>query len=554
VTLAGGGLAGSNQCGRVLFTEYHVETEPGSVRQVPFPAECPNSPMTAQEKLLEYSLFDLSNFVNQTYTDTGLIQDSTTTTLVGVVTPIFYGQIIADVAVESTSANNGQTLDGGVLSFYINGVDTCDLTANQGGVCPATTGAGYDVGSYQIQSCYQGDTDFAPSCSPVYTVVIVPDPTSTTVTSSLNPSVMGQAVTFTAAVADIYATARGTVNFYDGSTLIGFGTANAQALATFTTPNLIVGTHMITACLQASLDFLASSPCGEVQQVVAIGNPPPVATETLLVSSSNPSIVGQTVTFTAAVATTGAFPVTPQGALSFYDGANLLSATNLDKNGDASLTTSTLALGTHPITAVYAGNSATAGSTSAVLQQQVISPLPAAGQYFLMTVTPTPVSIGVGNSVALTVTVTALPSFTQTVQLACGYLPSEATCSFAHPVIPAGGGTTTLTLTAAAPHACGSSSPDFIAANGLETSAPLLLISTLGLCFARRRRRLLRGAALCAVLCLLPVVNGCSTRCTDFGTQPGSYTFTVTGAALPNASGPGSTEVETQAIPLKVHL
>jgi hypothetical protein len=52
----------------------------------------------------------------------------------------------------------------------------------------------------------------------------------------------------------------------------------------------------------------------------------------------------------------------------------------------------------------------------------------------------------------------------------------------------------------------------------------------LGAFFVRRRRRLLQGLALTAVLCLLPLLNGCG-GCTDLGTEPGSYAFTITGTA-----------------------
>ena len=48
-----------NQCGRVLYNEYHVETPTGNKT---FPGECATTAtMTAQEKLLEYSLFELTN-------------------------------------------------------------------------------------------------------------------------------------------------------------------------------------------------------------------------------------------------------------------------------------------------------------------------------------------------------------------------------------------------------------------------------------------------------------------------------------------------------------
>jgi hypothetical protein len=50
----------SGQCGRVLFNEYHVEN--GSSYNDPFPTECSvSAPMTPQEKLLEFSLFELTD-------------------------------------------------------------------------------------------------------------------------------------------------------------------------------------------------------------------------------------------------------------------------------------------------------------------------------------------------------------------------------------------------------------------------------------------------------------------------------------------------------------
>ncbi len=49
-----------NQCGRVLYNEYHVESG-GSSPSQSFPAECKSTPMTPQEKLLEYMLFELTD-------------------------------------------------------------------------------------------------------------------------------------------------------------------------------------------------------------------------------------------------------------------------------------------------------------------------------------------------------------------------------------------------------------------------------------------------------------------------------------------------------------
>jgi len=53
--------ATGNQCGRVLFNEYHVEAVSGD-NGLQFPNECTSGvAMTPQEKLLEYSLFELTN-------------------------------------------------------------------------------------------------------------------------------------------------------------------------------------------------------------------------------------------------------------------------------------------------------------------------------------------------------------------------------------------------------------------------------------------------------------------------------------------------------------
>src|SRR2546429_447371 len=68
--------------------------------------------------------------------------------------------------------------------------------------------------------------------------------TTTVVTSSLNPSTVGQSVTFTATVSG---TSSGTVTFKDGGTTLGTGTVNAVGVATYTTAALSVAAHSITA-------------------------------------------------------------------------------------------------------------------------------------------------------------------------------------------------------------------------------------------------------------------------------------------------------------------
>jgi hypothetical protein len=71
--------------------------------------------------------------------------------------------------------------------------------------------------------------------------------TTTVVTSSVNPSLVGQSVTFTATVTASTGTPTGVVTFFDGTTPLGTGTLNGSGVATFTISTLSLGDHSITA-------------------------------------------------------------------------------------------------------------------------------------------------------------------------------------------------------------------------------------------------------------------------------------------------------------------
>jgi hypothetical protein len=96
------------------------------------------------------------------------------------------------------------------------------------------------------------------------------------------------------------------------------------------------------------------------------------STSTSLVSSPNPSNVGQSVIFTATVTPQQSFyKLTPTGTASFFDGTNNLGSSTLNGSATATLKTSKLALGTHAITATYNGDANFTTSTSPVLSQVV---------------------------------------------------------------------------------------------------------------------------------------------------------------------------------------
>jgi hypothetical protein len=128
--------------------------------------------------------------------------------------------------------------------------------------------------------------------------------------------------------------------------------------------------------------------------------------------------------------------------VTFFDAGTALGTVNLDSSGTAALTTSSLAVGTHTLTAVYNGDTNFAGVTSSP-DSQVVNPL-----------TPTATLSASGNTtaayqpVSLTMTVSP-PSGTSTVPTGTvsffnngtliGYLTLDGT------------GTATLTLSTLGP-------------------------------------------------------------------------------------------------------
>jgi hypothetical protein len=83
--------------------------------------------------------------------------------------------------------------------------------------------------------------------------------TTTSLFSSPNPSVAGQAVKFTVSVYPSAVT--GTVTFFDGSIVLGGG-AVSNGIATFTTSSLSAGVHSIVATYNGDSNYGSSSAKG----------------------------------------------------------------------------------------------------------------------------------------------------------------------------------------------------------------------------------------------------------------------------------------------------
>jgi hypothetical protein len=153
-------------------------------------------------------------------------------------------------------------------------------------------------------------------------------------------------VKFTATVTATSGTPTGTVNFMDGATLLGTSSVAAE-VATFSTSKLPSGRHSITASFLGSTCFVARV-SGALTQVVSNG------TTTVVTSSANPSVYGQSVTLKATISHGTTIPT---GTVTFKSGATVLATVAVGSAGTATYTSSALAVGTQAITAVYSGDS-----------------------------------------------------------------------------------------------------------------------------------------------------------------------------------------------------
>jgi hypothetical protein len=295
-----------------------------------------------------------------------VLEADTTTALISSANPSFAGQPVTFTAMVTPVAPASGTPAGTVT--FLDGATVLGTSALDASGQAAFTTSALTVGPHPITAQYSGSPGFTGSTSPVVNQLVLKKATATGLTSNVNPSVVGQSVTFTATVTPVApgtGTPTGNVIFKNGTTVLATTALDASGQAAFSTSALGVGTHPITAEYTGDADFTGSTSPILVQVVQKVG------TTTGLTSSLNPSTVGQSVTFTATVAVVAPGTGTPTGSVIFRNGALTLATVPVGTGGQAALTTSALAIGTHPITAEYTGDAAFTGSTSPVVNQIV---------------------------------------------------------------------------------------------------------------------------------------------------------------------------------------
>jgi hypothetical protein len=216
---------------------------------------------------------------------------------------------------------------------------------------------------------YSGDTNYTGSSSPAASFNVQQATASIALISSLNPTLFGQAVTFTATLTGDGTpfASPGTITIaFNGSALgtcpVTAGAITAQTCTT-TVSNLPTGTDSITATYTGDPNYAPPTPA-TVAQVV---NTTSVTIAT--VSAPNPSTYGQNVAFT--ITLTGATNLAvPTGTVTVIDngacvastatctgGATLGGGPLTLTNGVANFSSAVLTGGPHNLVITYSGDS-----------------------------------------------------------------------------------------------------------------------------------------------------------------------------------------------------
>ena len=303
-----------------------------------------------------------------TYNALGLT--ATTTTVSASPNPSFAA---APVVITATVTAGGSGTPGGNVLFFDGATALGYSKLDDSGQATLTTKK-LAAGNQNLFAVYEGKGALHASDSTAYAQTVLPVVTTATHITGPTQAAFGQAVSLVALAVPATGTAlttpvfvpAGTMTFKEGKTVLGTIALDAHGAATLSGLRLPVGRHTITAIYGGDPGFTAST------SFVFVLNVSKAGTQTTLATSAPTAHVGQTVTFTAQVATLAANSGVPTGTVSFWDGRRLLATVAVNASGIATLSTATLGLGTHRIHVVYNPTVNFVGSVSAILNENIV--------------------------------------------------------------------------------------------------------------------------------------------------------------------------------------
>ena len=365
-------------------------------------------------------------------------------------------------------------------------------------------------------------------------------PTTTTMVSSANPSILGESVSFTATVAaQVTGTPTGTITFSDGNTPLGQSIL-AAGTASLSISSLTVGSHSIIASYSGDSNFTGSVSITESQTVQKAD------TTTTLDAVPSTANLNQNITLTATV-TSGNSGI-PTGTVTFLDGTNSIGSSSLS-SGVASLSTSALAAGTHNITAQYNGDSNFKGSVSSITSVVVT-----ASSFSVSASALSPATVLPGGTAQSTITITAASGFNPSkVNLSCNISPAKGSalvCSLSAISVKGGVGSSRLIVSTFGGRMALTLQ---LTERGFPKLAMLaLVLPALFLCGAGMGKSDRRKFIAIGFTCL--VLAGCmlQTACVGYGTSGGGSPVTPAGTYTVTVTASGSGMQQTTSVVLVV--
>ena len=276
---------------------------------------------------------------------------------------------------------------------------------------------------------YSGDANYGTATTGPLQVVITKAAPTDTVTANPNPTTFGTTVTLTFTVPLVNGVVpTGTVQFFNGTTLLGTGTVGPTGVTTITTSALPDGSDVVVAQYTGDNSYAPSAPT--VTVVVS-----PATTTGVLTFNPNPGTYGSPVIITDTVVPVNG--VCPTGTVTFTSGTLGLGtgtftpvpATGTPTSCVATTTTTLLPVGNDPVTATYPGNNNFGPITTTGTVP--INKIPGTGD----TLTANPTNPITGTPVVLTFTIPTVP----------GATPPTGTVTFTVGGVTLGTGTITTT-------------------------------------------------------------------------------------------------------------
>lgn len=295
--------------------------------------------------------------------------------------PLFNASVSATLAVDVALAQSATTLSStdtqlalgkqsvftatvsgknptGQVSFFDGTalLGTATLSAGKAGFSTVLAG----VGTHTISAKYAGDPANAGSASTGLSQTVLQGTTALVLSASgQTPATPGSVVLLSASLSGDARGRTGSVSFYDGALLLSSDAIVDDKVNFSTQAITALGSHTLSARYAGDASFAGTDSVGvalTIEQAQSF---------TTLAVATNPAVAGKPLTLTAQV--TGA---APGGTVAFYDQDKLLGTVNL-QNGVATLATTINTAGVHALKAVYSGDVANLGSTSAILSQRL---------------------------------------------------------------------------------------------------------------------------------------------------------------------------------------